>query len=102
MARKPGDIIHLQVRMPEGLRQELASEAERSGRSLNAEILWRLGQTLNEGWQGVIATEERIEKMQREAQERIHERILNDPKLHQRLAELVDNIPRKPKKERNR
>lgn len=37
--------IALQVRMTEGLRRKLASAAEKNGRSLNAEILWRLGQT---------------------------------------------------------
>jgi Arc-like DNA binding domain len=43
---KPNDAIALQVRMTEGLRRKLASAAEKNGRSLNAEILWRLGQTL--------------------------------------------------------
>jgi hypothetical protein len=32
--------------MTEGLRRKLAGAAEKNGRSLNAEILWRLGQTL--------------------------------------------------------
>jgi len=40
------DPIALQVRMTEGLRRKLAGAAEKNGRSLNAEILWRLGQTL--------------------------------------------------------
>ena len=39
------DPIALQVRMTEGLRRKLAGAAEKNGRSLNAEILWRLGQT---------------------------------------------------------
>ena len=43
---KPNDPIALQVRMTEGLRRKLAGAAEKNGRSLNAEILWRLGQTL--------------------------------------------------------
>jgi hypothetical protein len=43
---KPSDPIALQVRMTEGLRRKLAGAAEKNGRSLNAEILWRLGQTL--------------------------------------------------------
>ena len=42
---KPNDPIALQVRMTEGLRRKLAGAAEKNGRSLNAEILWRLGQT---------------------------------------------------------
>ena len=43
---KLNDPIALQVRMTEGLRRKLAGAAEKNGRSLNAEILWRLGQTL--------------------------------------------------------
>jgi len=43
---KPNDPIALQVRMTEGLRRKLAGAAQKNGRSLNAEILWRLGQTL--------------------------------------------------------
>ena len=45
MSRKADDPIALQVRMTEGLRHKLAKAAERNGRSLNAEIVWRLGQT---------------------------------------------------------
>jgi hypothetical protein len=46
MNRKSDDPIALQVRMTEGLRQKLAKAAEENGRSLNAEILWRLEQSL--------------------------------------------------------
>ena len=45
MNRKSDDQIALQVRMTEGLRYKLAKAAEENGRSLNAEILWRLGQS---------------------------------------------------------
>jgi hypothetical protein len=45
MNRKSDDPIALQVRMTEGLRAKLAKAAEQNGRSLNAEILWRLDQT---------------------------------------------------------
>jgi hypothetical protein len=48
MNRKSDDPIALQVRMTEGLRAKLAKAAEQNGRSLNAEILWRLGQTFPE------------------------------------------------------
>jgi len=43
--RKLTDIVPLQVRIPEGLRRKLAKEAEENGRSLNSEIVWRLGQS---------------------------------------------------------
>jgi restriction endonuclease Mrr len=41
------DPIALQVRMTEDLRAKLAASAEENGRSLNAEILWRLNQSVN-------------------------------------------------------
>jgi Arc-like DNA binding domain len=50
MARKPTDMVALQVRLTEGLRRKLANAADKNGRSLNAEIVWRLGQSAgNEG-----------------------------------------------------
>jgi Arc-like DNA binding domain len=39
-------IANLRLRLPETLRKKLAQEAEKSQRSLNSEILWRLGQSL--------------------------------------------------------
>jgi hypothetical protein len=47
MRRNPNDPIALQVRMTEGLRRKLATAAEKNGRSLNSEIVWRLGQTFD-------------------------------------------------------
>jgi len=52
--RKSDDPIALQVRMTEGLRHKLAKAAEKNGRSLNAEILWRLEQTLGEPPQATL------------------------------------------------
>jgi hypothetical protein len=40
--------------MTEGLRHKLAKAAEKNGRSLNAEILWRLEQTLGEPPQATL------------------------------------------------
>ena len=54
MPRKSDDPIALQVRMTEGLRHKLAKAAEKNGRSLNAEILWRLEQTLGEPPQATL------------------------------------------------
>lgn len=64
-ARKPNDPIALQVRMTEGLRRKLANAAEKNGRSLNSEILWRLGRTLDEQSQRLISGIEEREKMNR-------------------------------------
>jgi hypothetical protein len=46
--RKPIDIGQLKVRLPEELRERLEQSSERSGRSLNNEIVWRLGQSFEE------------------------------------------------------
>ncbi len=37
--------VSLQVRLPEGLRRKLVQEADQNARSLNGEIVWRLGQS---------------------------------------------------------
>jgi hypothetical protein len=50
MARKPTDMVALQVRLTESLRRKLAGAADKNSRSLNSEIVWRLGQSVgNEG-----------------------------------------------------
>jgi hypothetical protein len=60
MSRKADDPIALQVRMTEGLRLKLAKAAVQNGRSLNAEIVWRLGQTLDEPRQPTLRTWDRL------------------------------------------
>ena len=47
MARKPTDTVKLQLRFHEALRRRLAQEAKRHDRSLNAEIVHRLEQSLD-------------------------------------------------------
>jgi len=46
MARKPTDIIKLQLRLPERLRRLIKEAAKQSKRSMNAEIVERLEQSL--------------------------------------------------------
>lgn len=46
MARKPDDTINLRVRLPETMRKMLETQAEMNERSLNSEIVYRLGQSL--------------------------------------------------------
>jgi hypothetical protein len=45
MARKPDETINLRVRMPEALRKGLADAAQKNQRSLNSEVVFRLGQS---------------------------------------------------------
>jgi hypothetical protein len=86
MARKKdlAEIISFKLRMPEGLRQQIEADAEKANRSMNSEILWRLGQTFSEPWQRFIAGMERQEKDTQE----FRERLLQDPKF----VEFVDGL----------
>ena len=45
MARKDMELRPLMARIPEGLRRKLEREAERNNRSLNAELIHRLGES---------------------------------------------------------
>jgi hypothetical protein len=79
--RKPTETVALQVRMPEALRQRLATEAEKANRSLNSEVLWRLGQTFGEEWQRFIAGVEERERGEEEHRKKMVEQLLQDPEF---------------------
>jgi hypothetical protein len=49
MARKRTDVVKLQLRLPEALRRNLSQAAKDQKRSLNAEILHRLNESLLRG-----------------------------------------------------
>jgi hypothetical protein len=85
MARKLADTIALQVRMTEALRRKLASAAEKNARSLNSEILWRLGQTLDEEGQQAVAEIEDQEKRDEE----LLERFAHSPALKKVVDDLI-------------
>jgi translation initiation factor 2 alpha subunit (eIF-2alpha) len=89
--RKPTDPIALQVRMTDGLRRKLVSAAEKNARSLNSEILWRLGQTFDEEWGRLVAG---MEDQERRDQEFL-DRMRQDPKMQKTLAEIIANLPDK-------
>ena len=55
MAKKPTDIVHLNLRVRENLRRRIAQHAAKSNRSLNAEIIARLEASLSETRKGVAA-----------------------------------------------
>jgi translation initiation factor 2 alpha subunit (eIF-2alpha) len=83
--RKPTDPIALQVRMVEGLRTKLVNAAEKNGRSLNSEILWRLGQTFDEEWGRLSTAMEEREKRDQD----LLERFRQDPAMQKSLAEML-------------
>ncbi len=90
-ARKVTETANLRLRLPEGLRQRLANEAEKAQRSLNSEIIWRLGQTLSEEWQRFIAGMEEKEQHEQE----FIERAMQSPAMRKVLADLIANPPTK-------
>jgi len=87
MARKKrtDEVISFKLRMPEGLRQKLEVEAKTAERSMNSEILWRLGQTFGDEWQRFIAGVE--ERERNEQQQR--QRWLQDPKIQEAVWEAI-------------
>lgn len=57
MARKPKDIVSLNLRLPERLRKHLATEARKANRSLNQELVNRLERTfIDQGVNALIQT----------------------------------------------
>ncbi len=83
--RRVDQVISFKLRMPEGLRQKLEAEADKSERSINSEILWRLGQTFGEEWQRFIAG---VEEQERSEQERVDE-LLQNPKVREAARQIV-------------
>jgi Arc-like DNA binding domain len=49
MVRKSQELRPVMTRIPEGLRSKLAREARKNGRSMNAEIIYRLEQSFEHG-----------------------------------------------------
>jgi Arc-like DNA binding domain len=80
MARKATDTINIRVRMPEGLRKKLAGEADRSERSLNSEIVWRLGQSLGSEGAELVQEHETQEGRMRKMLEEVVAKIIAEGK----------------------
>jgi hypothetical protein len=91
MPRHPTDTVNLRLRLPEGLRQSLANEAEKANRSLNSEVLWRLGRSLGPEWEELVQKAEEREKREDE----LIERLRRDPEFRARLAKLPPEAKRK-------
>jgi hypothetical protein len=85
MAKQPDEMVNLRLRLPEGLRQRLADEAEEASRSLNSEILWRLSHTFGEKWEQFVAEAEVGEKERQE----ILEQMRLHPKMQQSLRKVI-------------
>lgn len=68
--RKSTDIVSLKVRLTEALRARLETDAKKANRSLNREIVYRLG--LSYGAEGV-ALAEQFEEHEKEVAKRLRE-----------------------------
>jgi hypothetical protein len=83
--RKDTDVVNLRLRLPEGLRKQLDVEAEKANRSLNSEILWRLGQTFGKEWLEFIGEIEQQENREQE----VLDRLMKNPQLRETLWKIV-------------
>jgi hypothetical protein len=91
--RKDTDVVNLRLRLPEALRKQLDLAAEKSNRSLNSEILWRLGQTFGKEWMEFVGE---MEQQERDDQERL-ERFMNNPEARARLSKIIaDHFAKHP------
>ena len=83
--KRADEVISFKLRMPEALRQKIEAEAEKAERSMNSEILYRLGQTFGEEWQQFINGVEEREK----SEEEWRQRMLQDPKVQKGIWEVI-------------
>jgi hypothetical protein len=79
--------VNLQVRLPEELRQRLADAAETSKRSMNSEVVWRLGQSF--GDQGLFAQHEATETEHK----KVIDEILKSPEFRRQFVERLSESP---------
>src|SRR6516225_5248202 len=84
--RKDTDVVNLRLRLPEALRKQLDVAAEKSNRSLNSEILWRLGQTFGDQWLEFIGEIEAEEKRDKE----VLDRLMKNPRLKETLWAIIE------------
>jgi hypothetical protein len=73
--------------LPEGLRKLLATEAERSKRSLNSEIVWRLGETLGPEGKHYVKEHATMEEQLAQALNKAVKRLIEDKEYIKRLQE---------------
>jgi hypothetical protein len=91
MAKKKrvDEVISFKLRMPEGLRQKIEAEAEKANRSMNSEILWRLGQTFGQEWQEFLSRVEAKEKTKQEQIQALTKSLIETPEVQEIIAELI-------------
>jgi hypothetical protein len=94
------DTVNLKLRLPEALKRQLVSEAEKANRSLNSEILFRLSRTFGPEWQQLVLKVEDREKQEQEMLERISQHPKVQATLARVIAELREKAEGRKKKDR--
>jgi hypothetical protein len=100
--KQPKDIVHVSLRMPEGLRVRIAHRAKQTGRSLNGELVFLLESTFNAQElavmmetvakvAGMIAAEEAVKRLTGTS------RLLDEPP-----SDSTDAVPATPSTTRDR
>jgi len=87
MPRKPADVGQLKLRLPDALRRKLERASDKSGRSLNNEIVWRLSQSLGEGPMYDLHIEQEAEAAKKFADFR--DKLLNDPEFRKKMVQQI-------------
>jgi hypothetical protein len=100
MPKQPADLISFKLRMPEALRAQIENAAEDANRSMNSEILWRLGQSFAPEWQAFIEAAEKRDRDLKEMQAASMERLMANPRFQAKLAQIVTEslTPKKDKR----
>lgn len=77
--RKFDEPVNLRLRMPEALRKRLETEAKANERSLNSEIVYRLGQSLGPGGAEMVTLYETMDqRMERKLKELVEAMIARE------------------------
>jgi hypothetical protein len=85
MPRPKTDFNNFRLRVPPDTYQQIADAAETAGRSMNAEILYRLGRTFDPRWADYIA---KIDAEERRYQEFLKSDL--PPALKEQIADQID------------
>jgi hypothetical protein len=97
MARPKTDFKNFRLRLPPDMYQQITDAAEIAGRSMNTEIIYRLGETLDPRWQEYVAAIEEEERLAQESMERLRQ----NPRLMEQVRKLIAEADEKgtlPKK----
>jgi hypothetical protein len=74
----PSDMGQLKLRLPQTLRKRLERASDKSGRSLNNEIVWRLTQTFGDEGAALFEQHQQAEQTLRDQIEQVVKKVLDE------------------------